>query len=92
MMRAENFGDVGDLGDVIEALQQLDDPRLYQDAEELARLQAYVIEGLKRFEYQLRRELEGESDDLFLAGGDEVPPEYRELIEEYYRSLSEERP
>ena len=91
-MRAENFGDVGDLADVIEAMQQLDDPRLYQDAEELLRRQAYAIEGLKRFEYRLRREIEGDSEDLFLAGGDEVPPEYRDLIEEYYKSLADEQP
>ena len=29
-----------------------------------------------------------EADELFLSGSEEVPQEYRKLIEEYYRSLS----
>ncbi len=70
-------------------MRQLDDSRVYQDAEEIARLQTFVIEGLKRFEYQLRREVDGESEELFLAGSDEVPTGFRDLIEEYFRSLAE---
>ena len=91
MLRAENLGDVGDLGDVIEAMRALDDPRIYQDAEELLRRQAYVLEELKRFEYLLRREVEGESEELFLAGSDEAPSGFRDLIDEYFRALAEER-
>ncbi|MBM63566.1 MAG: hypothetical protein CL484_11525 [Acidobacteria bacterium] len=89
LLRAENFGEVGDLAELIQAMRQLDDSRVYQDAEEIARLQTFVIEGLKRFEYQLRREVDGESEELFLAGSDEVPTGFRDLIEEYFRSLAE---
>ena len=70
-------------------MRELDDPRAYQDVEEIARLQTFVIEGLKRFEYQLRREVDGESEELFLAGSDEVPSGFRDLIEEYFRALAE---
>ena len=89
LLRAENFGEAGDLAEVIQAMRDLDDPRVYQDVEEIARLQTFVIEGLKRFEYQLRREVDGESEELFLAGGDEVPNGFRDLIEEYFRALAE---
>ena len=81
LLRAENFGEVGDLAELIRAMRELDDPRAYQDVEEIARLQTFVIEGLKRFEYQLRREVDGESEELFLAGSDEVPSGFRDLIE-----------
>ena len=71
-------------------MQALDDMRVYQDSEEIARLQTYLIEELKRFEYRLRREVDVESDELYLAASDEVPPGFRDLIEEYYRALSRE--
>ena len=84
---------VEDLDSVIQALRELDDQRIYADAEEIARLQTFVSENLKRFEYRLRREIEGdEADQLFLAGSDEVPSGFRDLIEEYFRSLSLEAP
>ena len=58
----------------------------------LEALRAKVIEGLRQFEYRLWRDLEGESGErLFLAGSDEVPPGYRELVEEYYKNLASKK-
>ena len=71
-------------------MQELDDTRVYQDSEEIARLQTYLREELKRFEYRLRREVDVENEDLFLASSDDVPPGFRDMIEEYYRALSRE--
>ena len=90
-LNAENLGEVGDLSEIIQAMRQLDDPRAYRDAEEIARLQSFVIEGLKRFEYRLRREVDGNSDDLYLAGGEEVPDEFRDLIDEYFKLLADQQ-
>ena len=89
LLQQEQFA-AGDLEDVIRQLQQLDDSRVYQDAEEIMRLQTFVLDELKRFEYRLRREVDVENEDLFLASSDEVPPGFRDLIEEYYRALSRE--
>ncbi|MEC9301435.1 MAG: DUF4175 family protein [Acidobacteriota bacterium] len=84
---------VDDLDAVIQALREFDDQRIYADADEIARLQTFVNENLKRFEYRLRRENEGEdTNPLFLAGSDEVPSGFRDLIEEYFRRLSQEEP
>jgi hypothetical protein len=91
LLNAENFGDVGDLNQVIQAMRQLDDSRIYRDADEIARLQSFVLEGLKRFEYRLRREVDGDSDDLYLAGSEEAPAEFRDLIDEYFKSLAEQQ-
>jgi hypothetical protein len=91
LLNAENFGEIGDLSEIIQAMRQLDDPRAYRDAEEIARLQSFVIEGLKRFEYRLRREVDGDSDDLYLAGGEEVPDEFRDLIDEYFKLLADQQ-
>ena len=90
MLRAENFGGVGDLAEIIQAMRNLDDPRVYESAEAIAGMQSFVIEELKRFEYRLRREVDGDRGDLFLASSDEVPDGFRDLIEEYFRALAEE--
>ncbi len=89
MLEQEGFS-AGELDEVIRQMQELDDSRLYQDAEVIARLQTFILEELKRFEYRLRREVDSENEELFLASSDEVPPGFRDLIEEYYRALSKD--
>ena len=81
----------GDLAEVLEALRALDRNRVYQDPAELLRLQTFVAETMKRFEYDLRRKLSSDADEILLSGRDDVPPEFRNLVEEYYRALSRSR-
>ena len=69
-------------------LRELEDTRIYRDVAELERLQTFVTEGLKRFEYGLRRKVDDEANRALVTGADEVPQEFRKLVEEYYRSLS----
>ena len=76
------------LEEVMQALRQMQDPRVYQDVATLARLQSTVAEGLKRFEFALRRKVEGDQNALALSGGDESPEAYKKANEEYFRSLS----
>ena len=80
--------DPRELEQVMQALRQMQDPRVYQNVAELARLQSIVAEGLKRFEFGLRRKVEGEQNALALSGGDESPEAYKKANEEYFRSLS----
>ena len=89
LLQDEQFS-AADLDEIIRQMQEFDDTRVYQDSEEIARLQTYLREELKRFEYRLRREVNVESEDLFLASSDDVPPGFRDMIEEYYRALSRE--
>ena len=50
---------------------------------------ARVAEGLKRFEFSLRRKVEdSQGDQPSLTATDEVPRGFRDLVDEYYRSLS----
>jgi hypothetical protein len=69
-------------------LRQLDDDRVYRDVEEIQRLQAQVTDSAKRIEYDLRRKLEGKEGQVLLSGSDEVPEQFRKVVEQYYRSLS----
>ena len=56
--------------------------------QELQRLQSTIAEGLKRFEFGLRRRVDANEDSIALTGSDEVPEEFRRLVQEYYRSLA----
>jgi hypothetical protein len=90
-LRRRLTGDVVDskeLDEILERLRQLDDERVYQDASELERLQTFVTEGLKRFEYTLRRQSDEKNKEVALSGADQVPDTFRPLVEQYYRSLS----
>jgi hypothetical protein len=81
--------DVTDLDQVIMDLSRLDDERVYDTPKELAQLQAAIVDGVKQFEYRLRRELAGDAEDRLLLGGSrEVPEGFRKYVEEYYKTLS----
>ena len=46
---------------------------MYQNVSELVRLQTAVAEGLKRFEFALRRKVEGDANKAALSSADNVP-------------------
>jgi hypothetical protein len=82
--------DPRDLDRLIRELRALDTDRVYQDPVGLARLQAQLLEGFRRFEFDLRRKFDA-GGEVLLSGAEDVPPEYRALVEEYYRSLAREK-
>jgi uncharacterized protein (DUF885 family) len=88
MMQGEKI-DPKEIDAMLRNLRQLADDRVYRDAEELARLQSQVNDSAKRIEYDLRRKLEGkDGQQMILSGSDEVPEQFRKVVEQYYRSLS----
>jgi hypothetical protein len=88
LLRGENI-DPRELEEIVKALRQLQDERIYKNVEELARLQAFVADSLKRFEFGLRRQLDANTGAIVLSGSDEVPESFRKLVEQYYRSLGQ---
>jgi DNA anti-recombination protein RmuC len=87
MLQSEKI-DPKEIDAMLRALRQLNDERVYKDVEELARLQAQVTDSAKRVEYDLRRRLEAKQGQTLLSGSDEVPEQFRKVVEQYYRSLS----
>ena len=78
-----------DLQAVLEGLDRLGDQDTLTNPDELAMIHADMVDRLKRIEFGLRREVEGETQrGATLTGNDEVPDGYRALVEEYYRSLA----
>jgi hypothetical protein len=84
--------DVSELDGVIRGLRSLEAGEPWNNTANVQRLQAALVDGIKQFEFGLRRDMLGaDRDRLFLSGTDEVPPGYREMVEEYYRRLARER-
>jgi hypothetical protein len=79
----------GEIDRLIRDLRALDSDRIYEDRAALAKLQAALVEGFRRLEFDLRRRLDA-GGEVLLSGAEDVPPEYRSLVEEYYRSLARE--
>ncbi|KPK03946.1 MAG: hypothetical protein AMS20_09550 [Gemmatimonas sp. SG8_28] len=89
---AEEGIDVEQLERILADIRGLEGPGRLADPRGLERLRQEVIADLREFEFALRRELAGgEVERYFSTGAEEVPPEYRELVEEYYRALSRSR-
>ena len=78
-----------ELEEAIEALEALRDPDVYGDLPQIDRLQEQIRESLRRVEFLLRREVEGESPgQAALSGTDDVPAGFRRMVEEYFRNLA----
>jgi hypothetical protein len=69
-------------------LEGLASDRNFKDPLGLAELTAQIADEVKMLEYVLRREAEGDRPSLQLSGSEELPPGYRALVEEYYRTLA----
>ncbi len=92
-LREAGQGSARDLQAVLEAMARLEREGIYANPAQVAGLNEDILNSLKRLEFGLRREVEGEPEQgATLTGSDEVPDGYRELVEEYYRALARGRP
>ena len=83
--------DTGDLDRLLRQMGDLNLLGLNRDPRALERLRNEIVEGLRQFEYRLWRELRGgETERVYLGNSDQVPPGYRELVDEYFRKLANE--
>ena len=74
---------------LIRRMKRLDAQRLFSDPEELARLRSQIIDGFRQLELEINRSLQEDARNVLrLVNRDEVPAEYRQRVEEYYRALS----
>jgi hypothetical protein len=87
----QSGADVASLNEWIQRLRELERGRSFDDAEELTRLHGAVVEGMKAYEFALRRALETGDDRPLLDARGEVPPGFKALVEEYYKSLARPR-
>jgi hypothetical protein len=86
------LGDAGmstrDLNEIINQLRAFDSDRLFSDPKALEQLQAAALDRLKKFEFDLRKKVGSDNNELSLSGSEEVPAGFRQDVEEYYRKLA----
>jgi len=80
--------DTKEIDEILKGLRKLDDENAYANPQNVAGLEQSIADNVKRFEYTLRRKLDANQSQVFLNGTDDVPDQYRKLVEQYYRSLS----
>jgi hypothetical protein len=84
------FAEMGErLDEVIDQFGTLEQARAYADARALADVQSLLIESLRELDFEIRRQLTPTRErGPITAGSGAVPEEYREMVEEYFRSLA----
>jgi hypothetical protein len=80
--------DVQAVDDLIRSLRQLEGSQAYENLTDLQQLQSAALTKAQQLELNLRKRLDTTNDQLFLSGSEDVPPQFKSLIEEYYRRLS----
>jgi len=80
-----------DLNEIISQLRAFDSDRLFSDPKALEQLRSAAIARLKQLDFDLRKKLGNENNQLSLSGSDEVPAAFRRAVEEYYQKLAQQR-
>jgi len=83
--------DVKELDRAISNLRSMTDPSRLEETHAASDLKAATIDGLKTFEFGLRREA-ADNDRVLLDRTGDVPPAYRQSVEEYYRAIGKAKP
>jgi hypothetical protein len=84
---AKNGIPTQELDKAIDNLRQMTNAKALEDTRTASELRAKTIEGFKDFEFGLRRAMGGDSTRVLLERAGDVPPAYRQHVEEYYRSI-----
>ena len=80
---------MGDVARLIRRMRRIEAENLFSDPEEVARLKSGIIDGFRQLELEISRALHNEALGLLRSvNREEVPPEFREQVDEYYRSLA----
>lgn len=82
--------DTKELDRAIVNLRSMLDPSRLQETHAAADLKAQTIDGLKTFEFGLRRN--ADDDRVVIDRTGDVPPAYRQSVEEYYRAIGKAKP
>lgn len=80
--------DLQSVDEVIRALRDMGTDKMSVDPRNMQALSATALDKLRKLELDLRKRTDTTSNELFLSGADEAPPQYRPLVDEYFKELS----
>ncbi len=74
---------------MIDRFRDLEALGIYGDPQRLSELQRELVESLRELDFDVRRHFATENrEGPTVAGSGNVPENYRDLVEEYFRSLA----
>ena len=80
--------DLAPIDDVVKALGSLANEKNLQNPAGLNELYSTAVQKFKALEFEIRKRVDTTNGQLFLSGSEDVPPSFKSLIEEYYRTLA----
>jgi hypothetical protein len=80
--------DVRAVDDLIRSLRDLERGQAYDNLTNLQQLQSAALTRAQQLELNLRQRLDTGNNQLFLSGSEDVPPQFKSQIEDYYRRLA----
>jgi hypothetical protein len=87
-MQGGGGGEPDDLRSLDEVLNGLRSLGATADPQSLEQLSSQALEKLQRVEYDLRKKVDSANQQLFVQGSDEVAPQFRKPVDDYFRELS----
>lgn len=79
--------DLTPVDDVVKALQALGSDKV-QNPKGVQELYQTAVEKFKALEFEIRKRVDTSNEQLFLSGSEDMPPQFKALIEEYTRALT----
>ena len=81
--------DVSDVDRLLEQMRELERARVWDNSAEVRQLQSAIVDGWKLVEFRLlRAALAAEGTPPLERRLEAIPPEYRDVVERYYRALA----
>ena len=82
-----NQKDLAPVDEVVKALTALGNENNLKNPGQLQDLYATAVQKFKALEFEIRKRVDTSNDQMFLSGSEDVPPAFKSLIEQYYRTI-----
>jgi hypothetical protein len=82
-----NQKDLVPVDEVVKALNALGNEKNLSNPGQLQDLFATAVQKYKALEFEIRKRVDTSNDQMFLSGSEDVPPAFKSLIEQYYRTI-----
>jgi len=79
--------DLRSVDDVVNGLRSLAALGSNADSRSIEQLTAQALEKMQKVEYDLRKKVDQSNQQLFLAGSEEVAPQFKKPVADYFKAL-----
>ncbi len=79
--------DLRSVDDVVNGLRSLAAAGSNADPHSIEQLTAQALEKMQKVEYDIRKKVDQSNQQLFLAGSDDIAPQFQKPVQDYFREL-----